>query len=520
MKEKEIFLENNSFVLKGKPFFFYGGEINYFRIPFNKWRTHIKKARQANLNSISTYIPWRWHEYRQGKFDFTGSTIKERNLLAFLKMAQEEGLYLFLRAGPICHAEVIDDGLPAWLVDNYPQIRLRKPDGSFMGKSAISFYHPTYQNFVRKWYENIIPIIASRQVTRGGNVILVQLDNEIGMLNWLSKQPDYSRKTKSLYQDFLKKKYLNIEKLNKAHHSHFRCFSKITLPMPSYDGQPDLRYWDWASFWREFYAGYYDFFARTARSLGIEVPLVANIAQFMDFDVYGRGLSSPMTSSMFRNFPLKVDNLIMGGAYQMRRLDYENFHDVAITTEIVKMISGKDSPAMCVELQSGIMFDKPLLYPSDVELNLFTSCAHGLNGLNCYMFSSGKNFPGMGWLGTSHNWQAPIALDGSKRPHYNSAKKWGRIFKIFNRELASSKKEVDITVGFYKPYYMTEYLKGNFARKIEFQRNKLFFDGICRLLELCGYNFDMVDIQSASLRDKKNLIVFCLDFMDRDTQEK
>ncbi len=521
MQEKKIFLKNNSFILNNKPFFFYGGEIHYFRIPFNKWRMHLRRAREANLNSVSTYIPWRWHEYTQGKFDFTGSTIRERNLLLFLKMAREEGLYLFLRAGPICHAELLDDGLPGWLFDDYPQICLKKADGSFAEKPLVSFYHPTYRNFVRKWYEKIMPIIASHQISNGGNVILLQLDNEISMPNWLSKQPDHSHKTKSLYRDFLKKKYGCIENLNKAYHSHFKDFSKIDLPVFSlYDKQPGLVYWDWASFWREFYAGYYEFLAKTARSLGIEVPLVANIAQFADFDVYGRGIFSPMTSSMFKDFPRKIKDLVIGGAYQMRRLDYENFHDIAVTTEIVKMISGKNSPSMCVELQSGIMFDKPLIYPSDVELNIFTSCAHGLNGLNCYMFASGKNFPDMGWLGTNHSWQAPVALDGRKRPHYESVKKWGRIFKIFNKELAFSKKEADITVGFYMPYYMTEYLKGDFVGKIEFQRNKLFFDGICRLLELCGYNFDMVDIQIARLKDKKNLFVFCLDFMDRDTQKK
>lgn len=520
MKEKGILLKDGKFILNGEPFFFYSGEIHYFRTPYNKWRLFLKRAREADLNSVSTYIPWRWHEYEEGKFDFTGRTIKERGLLSFLKMAEEEGLYLFLRAGPICHAEVIDSGLPGWLLDKYPQVRLKKPDSSYGNRDFISFLNPTYQKFVGKWYEKVMPLIAPRQITSGGNVMMVQLDNEISMINWLSKQPDYGRDTKILYRDFLMKKYGNIQELNKTYKSHFRDFSGIDFPVTSSERQPGLRYWDWAFFWAEYYATYYEFLAKTTRSLGIEVPLVANIAHFMDFDVCGRGIFSPMNSCLFKDFPNKTKGLVLGGAYQMRRLDYENFHDVAVTTEVVKMVSDKNSPSICVELQSGIIFDRPLLYPSDVDLNIFTSCAHGLNGLNCYMFSSGKNHSSIGWLGTSHNWQAPVALDGKPRPHYEPIKKWGNIFKIFGTDLAASKKEHDISVGFYMPYYMTQYLKGDFAAKVESQRNRFFFDGICRLLEICGYNFNIADLQSGEFNEEKNLIVFCLDFMDSQTQEK
>ena len=520
MKEKDILLEDGKFIIDGKPFFFYSGEIHYFRTPYSKWREFLRRAREANLNAVSTYIPWRWHEYEEGKFDFSGATVKERDLLTFMKMAEAEGLYLFLRAGPICHAEVIDSGLPAWLLDNYPQVRLKKADGSYADRDFISFLNPTYQEFVRKWYEKVIPLIVPHQVTRNGKVILVQLDNEISMVNWLSKQPDYGRQAKGLYQDFLKKKYKDIRDLNGAYQSHFMDFSKIDFPVPSSEKQPGSKYWDWAFFWREYYATYYEFLAKTARSLGIEVPVVANIAHFIDFDVYGRGIYSPMNSSLFKSFPVKVENLVLGGAYQMRRLDYENFHDVAVTTEIVKMVSDENSPSICVELQSGVIFDRPLLYPSDVDLNIFTSCAHGLNGVNCYMFSSGKNPDGMGWLGTIHDWQAPIGLDGKPRPHYEPIKKWGKVFKAFGAVLPSSKKEHDISVGFYAPYYMTQYLKGDFAAKLESQRNRFFFDGICRLLEICGYNFKIVDLQSGDLEEEKDIFVFSLDFMDRETQEK
>ena len=519
-KSGSMVLRSGQYYLNDKPFFLYSGEIHYFRTPSEKWSTYLKMARKAGLNTVATYIPWRWHEYEEGKFDFTGRTIKERNLLGFLKKCEEEGLFVVLRAGPMCHAEIIDDGLPAWLLDNYPEIGLKKTDGSLFRGAMISFLHPAYLQFVKKWYEKIIPLIAARQITAGGKVISVQLDNEISMINWLTKVPDTSKAAMSLYHSFLRKKYGSIQELNAAFGSRYKNFSQVKYPLLTHNNQPGISYWVWVDFMREFYASYYGFLAKEAKVHGINVPLIANIAHFADFDVRGRGIWSPMTSSMFTSFPKKVDNLVLGGAYQMRRLDYENFHDVAITTEAVKMVSDSNAPVMCVEMQSGVIFDKPVLYPPDVDLNILTSIAHGLNGLNAYLFASGRNLPDMGTMGTRHNWQAAVDLEGNPRPHYKSIAKWGGILKTFGTGLSETKKHADVSIGLYLPYYMTEFLQGSFGSGLEQKRNGLFFDGICRLLELAGYNYDIVNLQADSLSGKKNLFVFCLDFMDKATQMK
>ncbi|MCK9555255.1 beta-galactosidase [bacterium] len=515
-----IRLKEGKFILNGKPFFLYSGEIHYFRTPRKNWKSYVLKAKSAGLNTISTYIPWIWHEFKEGQFDVKGKTAPERDLLGFMDICSGEGLYMLLRPGPICHGEMINDSLPSWLVSGGHDIFMKRKDGSAIGNNFVSFSNSLYREFVSKWYDNIIPHISARQVTEGGNVILLQLDNEISMINWCSGQPDFSGSSEAFYRDFLRDKYGSIGRLNGVYGSNYEKFSDLDMPLPEFDKEPGARYWDWADFWREYYSDYYLFLARKARSLGIKIPLSANIAHFLDFDVYGRGLYSPMTTSMFRSFPGKVDNLVMGGAYQMRRLDYENFHDIAVTTETVKSISSKDSPVICAELQTGIMFDKPVLYPSDVDLNILNSCAHGLNGLNCYMFGSGKNPPGIGSMGTYHKWQAPVNMDCKTEPHYEPIKKWGRFFGVFGAEIAETKKNCDAVVGIYFPYYMTEYMKGNFAAGIESKRNRLFYDGVCRLLELSGCSFRIEDIQKEIPDKKKVLIVTCFGFMEKGVQEK
>jgi len=522
MKNK-IELKKGEFVINGKPFFMFSGEIHYFRIPRDQWEDRIVKAKEAGLNTVSSYIPWGWHEPKEGKFDFDGSTKPERDFTGFIKLLRKHGLYFFCRPGPITHGEIISDGKPVWLTENYPEIRLKKQDGSDFDPVVISYMNPTYLKHVERWYAKVMPIIARNQFTAGGNIIAVQLDNEISMINWLSKQFDYSQTTTKLYQDFLKEKYGTVKNVNKAYGVSYLAFDEIEQPNGNVNESEMMRHWDWASFCRRYYALFYKTLADKAKRFGVNVPFVANIAHFYDYSTCGRGIQGIMTSSMFRDFRLYVPEVIFGGAYQMRRLDFENFHDVAILSETVKMITKPGVPSFVVELQTGIMNDRPRLYPSDVDLNLKTSTAHGLNGLNCYMFCGGTSPKELALRSSYHEWQAPITSDGKERSHLQPIREFGEFLKRNNSELAATKKVYDLSVGVYMPYYMTEYLRGPLIDKITGLRDFLFFDGLSRLLILAGLNFNMLDIERASqaeLNKMPYLCVFSLDFMDKATQMK
>ncbi|MDI6641520.1 MAG: hypothetical protein QME68_04315, partial [Elusimicrobiota bacterium] len=280
---------------------------------------------------------------------------------------------------------------------------------------------------------------------------------------------------------------------------------------------------DWIYFYCDYYARYYEKLFECSKKFGINVPVVANIPQFYDFDVRGRGVYSPMTTLMFRDFKKYVPEVIFGGAYQMRRLDYENFHDVYITTELMRMISTPGVPVICCELQFGMLRDRPKIYPSDVGLNLATSTASGLNGLNGYMFSGGKNPDDLGGMGTYHEWQAPVTSDGKQRPHFVPIENFGMFVKKFGQKLALTKKHTDITIGFYAPYYATELLEGEFIDELEERRTIMFFDGIARLLKLSGFSYNAIDLERISadeLKKVSSLWVFSLEFMDKETQKK
>ncbi|HLV86585.1 MAG TPA: glycoside hydrolase family 35 protein [Candidatus Sulfotelmatobacter sp.] len=157
-----IGVEGQHFVLDGEPLQIISGEIHYARIPREYWRDRLKKARAMGLNTVSTYVFWNVHEPKPGVFDFSGM----HDVAAFIRMAQEEGLYVILRPGPYSCAEWDLGGYPPWLLAN-PDIVLRSGDEKFMRPAE-------------RWLKRLGEELAPLQITHGGPIIAVQVENEYG----------------------------------------------------------------------------------------------------------------------------------------------------------------------------------------------------------------------------------------------------------------------------------------------------------------------------------------------------
>lgn len=155
-------IRGDQFVLDGKPFQIISGEMHYARIPRQYWRDRLKKARAIGLNTISTYVFWNAHEPKPGVYDFTDSL----DAATFIRMAQEEGLYVILRPGPYSCAEWDLGGFPAWLLAD-PNIVLRSTDEKFMQPAE-------------RWLKRLGQELAPLQLARGGPIIAVQVENEYG----------------------------------------------------------------------------------------------------------------------------------------------------------------------------------------------------------------------------------------------------------------------------------------------------------------------------------------------------
>jgi beta-galactosidase len=156
-------IAKGAFLLDGKPFQIISGELHYARIPREYWRHRLKMAKAMGLNTIATYVFWNYHEVRPGVFDFhTGN----RDLAEFLRIAQEEGLWVILRPGPYVCAEWDFGGLPSYLLKT-PAVKVRSDD-------------PRYLAAARRYVQAMAKQVRPLLVTHGGPVLMVQVENEYG----------------------------------------------------------------------------------------------------------------------------------------------------------------------------------------------------------------------------------------------------------------------------------------------------------------------------------------------------
>lgn len=157
-----MFEIKDTFYLNGEPFQIISGSFHYFRTVPEYWRDRLEKIKNMGCNTVETYIPWNFHEPEKGKFLWDGM----RDISRFIELTQQLGLYLILRPSPYICSEWEFGGLPAWLLKD-KSMRLR------------CSYEP-YLKAVREYYEVLIPKIVPYQEDHGGNIILVQIENEYG----------------------------------------------------------------------------------------------------------------------------------------------------------------------------------------------------------------------------------------------------------------------------------------------------------------------------------------------------
>ena len=155
-------VENGKFVLDGKPFLIMAGEIHPARVPKEYWLQRIQMAKAMGLNTISVYEFWNVHEPEKGKFDFKGNA----DVAKFVRLCQQEGLWVMLRPGPYVCAEWEFGGYPYWLL-NEPGLVVRSKEPQFM-------------KYGKRYLKEMAKQTAPLQVTQGGNIIMVQVENEYG----------------------------------------------------------------------------------------------------------------------------------------------------------------------------------------------------------------------------------------------------------------------------------------------------------------------------------------------------
>ncbi|KAG2612449.1 hypothetical protein PVAP13_4KG290400 [Panicum virgatum] len=156
--------DHRAVVINGQRRVLISGSIHYPRSAPEMWPDLLQKAKDGGLDVVQTYVFWNGHEPVQGQFYFGD----RYDLVRFVKLAHQAGLYVHLRIGPYVCAEWNFGGFPVWL-KYVPGISFRTDNGPF--KAAM-------QAFVEK----VVSMMKAEGLFewQGGPVILAQVENEYG----------------------------------------------------------------------------------------------------------------------------------------------------------------------------------------------------------------------------------------------------------------------------------------------------------------------------------------------------
>jgi hypothetical protein len=313
----------------------------------------------AGLNTVTFYATWAFHEPSRDAWDWSG----DRDLGHFLDAIHDAGMWAIARLGPFVHAEWRNGGLPQWLVDALgAKVRTNSPE---------------YLDLARKWYEQVLAFVVPRLITRGGPVIIVQLENELGSAG--SKGDDIARG--SVDPDENAKHVLFYHQIIREH-----GVDVPVIDINDFPGKEDIE------------------------------NLVDTGGCYIASCFGGEGEFPPMSTKMWDEHTRpRVSIETMGGMF-VRYFDWPPYRHT----------QGYQGPIVQAEL---------------IETITYHHLAEGYNGINYYIFVDGQHCDSGAERmlpARDMNFQAPITVVGSLRESYRALKRVGWFLRAFEQDVLKS----------------------------------------------------------------------------------
>jgi len=378
------------------------GAVHYWRLPVESWRPALEQIRSLHLPMVESYVPWSVHEVAPGEFDF-GERDRRKDLGAFLDLAEELGLRVFLRPGPHINAELTHFGIPPRVLED-PECQAKSPRGN-----PVLLYFPprmfpvpsyaseAYLEEVGGWMKAVGRVVGPR-IWPDGPVVLLQVDNEGGF--FFRNGPfcqDYHDDALGLWHSFLAERYGDLESVARAHGAEYTGWAEVSAPTV-FDGSEGpgalARQLDWAAFHEALLSGAIGRIRKRMEHAGLRAPTVHNVS-------LGDGGLPVSVPSLAR----EVD--LVGLDY------YHPAHEMQTVKRRTLYLAGTCATPYAPELGVGAPpWFTPLSHHDSLTTAL-TALAYGVRGFNLYMAVDRDR-----WYG------APIDADGRPR---NEASDWRRL---------------------------------------------------------------------------------------------
>ena len=424
----------------GKPFFIHSASFFYYRVPVDQWERVLRAYRALGINTIDLYIPWNWHEPKEGEVDFDGHSNPRRNLRSVLALISHENFKLIARPGPEILNEWRHGGYPGWLLDR-PEYKMNAEDwlegryppldglNSTDAEAAAEGWlaNPTHMAKSREWLTAVARELAQysgRHIVHGGA-------SETSAHETASREAS-SRETSADARD------------TSGPLLFVQLGDDFALGRSNRVG---------ADFWR------YVVSLRDAMDAGgVSVPVFINPLD-MRVSAGGADRERPIGVMGQWYLPRRVP-----GAGGVRRLTAADTADLEFYTEELK--TQPAFPPVMIEYQAGWFTagddDRPVESPP--ENSLLSSrllIANGIHGINYFPLQdtyspAGYSVP---WANRSYRWDAALAPDGEPQPRMHAVLRNLEVLHRWGTLLAASHKRADFGIVYPLGAYPQELLE-------------------------------------------------------------
>lgn len=531
-------LQDRQVTVDGEPDLILAGEIHYFRLDRQDWAFRLELLIEAGGDTVSSYIPWVVHEQADGTVDLTGAVRPELDLGAFIDLCAERGLRFLARPGPFVMAELRHEGLPERLYHQHPQIRPFGWDRTPAPTATVDYLAPAFLSEVQGWYQQVGAVLAPRMADRGGPVVAVQLDNEVGMLSWVSNSPDL---TDDALTDLLG--HVRLAHGETIGRQYPTPTAAVPWPLIVRSPQPAwaaaLRQ-DLADFSRLRFARYVATLRGYAESAGFgTVPLLVNIHG----TEAGSAASFPIGISQLMATYRDQPGMTAGSDHYLGTLTWPGAAELHMVHQFMLAVQGPDQPLTSLEFEAGdgdYGGDQGAeTDPTSVVLKTRLLLAQGTRMFNWYLFSGGQNLVDprpddagthrFGITGQRHGAAAPVTPEGARGTSFASTAEAMAVARVHAPWAARWTPETDqVYLGFVPDHYAVEYrYPGNpvmqhIADQLAWARGAGPRNVLPRALLGAGIRYNAVDLQTDLVAEVggKVIVLGSPELLDRAEQQR
>ncbi len=375
----------------------------------------------------------------------------------------------------------------------------------------------------------IVPMLHEN----GGPIIAVQLDNEVGMLDWVSNTPDLTDHVIASFLSWLRETYSESE----DRYPIPLTAEAIRSPDESYTAMLHL---DLGYFMRQRFALYIKCLRGYAEMFGVHaIPFIVNIHGTGG----GRGFTFPIGISQLYESYTQAPGYLSGSDIYFGDLTMETFQDLYLINGMMDAVHRPEQPLSSIEFNCGDgnfgenyggRYD-----PSAADLKARMCIAQGNRLLNYYLFAGGQNYrfnqvhgdgnDRIAATGERHGFAAPIDPEGYENYTYPRMAESIQTVMAQKEQLAAMEEERDSLVfGFIPDYFMTEYRYPKSHRmKMLYQNLETYrahgaWEIMGRALLLANYRFTGHDVQNKELdpSEQKAIVLPSASYMSRSIQKK